>query len=151
MTRRTTAAFGWIERRSPDGRLYLVQWNRKWEAFNLVGGHQEPGETARECVVREIAEELGLVDGRDVSVGEKPLAHIEFTAWSRPLGEWTAYDMTAFAAAIRHPAAFERIEENHDNRWISAEEMRRGETADSRVVSEVATRFAAPLVSADRA
>lgn len=143
--RRTSAAFAWIDHLSTSGMLYLCQWNRKWQAFNLIGGHQEPGETARQCVVREIAEELGLADSEDIAVAGEPLARIEFTAWSVPLGEWTAYDMTAFAATIASPAALARVGENAENRWLSAAELTTGRTDDDRAVSEVATRFAAAI------
>lgn len=143
--RTVQAAFAWIEQVSPGGALYLCQWNRKWQAFNLIGGHQEPGESAWQCVVREIAEELGLAAGDDIAVAGEPLARIEFTAWSVPLGEWTAYDMTAFAATIASPAALARVGESAENRWLSAAELTAGRTADGRAVSEVATRFAAVI------
>lgn len=145
MPRYATAAFVWIEQVSPGGAFYLCQWNRKWHTFNLIGGHQEPGETARECVVREIAEELGLAAGDDIAVAGEPLARIEFTAWSVPLAEWTAYDMTAFAATVASPAALAHVGENAENRWLSAAELIAGRTADDRTVSEVATRFAAAI------
>lgn len=145
MPRYTAAAFAWIKRPLPGGLLYLCQWNRKWQAFNLIGGHQEPSESARQCVVREIAEELGLAAGEDIAVAAEPLARIEFTAWSVPLGEWTAYDMTAFAATIANPAALARVGENAENRWLSAAELTAGRTDDDRAVSEVATRLAAAI------
>ena len=68
-------------RREQDGRTFwLARWNRNWRAYHLVGGHRRPGESFRDCLVREIAEELHLREGtdygeREFSLQEK-VAHV---------------------------------------------------------------------------
>ena len=48
-----------------DGQnLWLAQWNPKWRQFHFVSAHRRPDETFRECLVREIAEELELGEER---------------------------------------------------------------------------------------
>jgi 8-oxo-dGTP diphosphatase len=42
------------------GNDYLLGWNKWRNRFEIFGGCVELGETARECIVRECKEELGL-------------------------------------------------------------------------------------------
>ncbi|MBC7926762.1 MAG: NUDIX domain-containing protein [Bryobacteraceae bacterium] len=49
-----------------DGRILLCRKNRDTALFITPGGRLEPGETEDECIVREVAEELGP----DVAVSE---------------------------------------------------------------------------------
>jgi 8-oxo-dGTP pyrophosphatase MutT (NUDIX family) len=142
--RQTAAAFAWIERETPQGPRVLSQWNRKWLAFNLIGGHREPHESIRACVVREITEELGLTKPQ-FDVSAEPFAVIEFSAHSVPADELTTYTMTLFRATIVEATAFQRIEQNHDNRWLSPMELASGVTADGHRISEVAARFYANM------
>jgi 8-oxo-dGTP pyrophosphatase MutT (NUDIX family) len=146
--RKSSAAFAWIERQTHDGPRFLTQWNRKWQAFNLVGGHVEPGESFRECVVREMIEELGIA-AAEFDVSDEPLARIEFTTWSVPAQETTEYEMAAFRAALRTEAAASRIEANADNRWLSREELARGTTDAGQHVSEVSVRFFVAIVDGE--
>src|SRR6185312_5302105 len=43
-----------------EGRLLLVSKRAAPEVFYLPGGKPEPGESAEECVRREVREELGV-------------------------------------------------------------------------------------------
>lgn len=45
-----------------DGKVLLVKRNKKagYGMWSLPGGHVEPGEKARDAVVRELAEETGI-------------------------------------------------------------------------------------------
>jgi 8-oxo-dGTP pyrophosphatase MutT (NUDIX family) len=142
--RQTSAAFAWIEYDTPHGRRVLTQWNRKWQAFNVIGGHREPAESFRECVVREITEELGLTEAQ-FTVSAAPIAEIEFSAHSIPADEMTTYTMQLFRAAIVDEDAHRRIEGNAENRWHSPIEIEAGRTADGRRISEVAMRFVAKV------
>lgn len=45
-----------------DGKIALIErWNKGRHYFVLPGGHLEKGESARDCVIREIREELNIV------------------------------------------------------------------------------------------
>ena len=61
--RQSIAAFAVIRRDERGQTLWLAQWNPKWGAYHFVGGHKRPEETFRECLVREIGEELHLCEG----------------------------------------------------------------------------------------
>lgn len=142
--RHVSAAFAWIERETPAGPQWLAQWNRKWQAFNLIGGHVEPGETFRECLVREMIEELGIA-ANQFSVAPDRLARIEFEAFSMPAQEVTAYQMVVFRATILSEVAYQRIVGHPDNRWLSRDELTAARTNDGREISEVALRFSAAI------
>ncbi len=42
------------------GDDYLLGWNKWRNRYEIFGGCKEKGETARECIIRECNEELGL-------------------------------------------------------------------------------------------
>lgn len=126
-----------IRRAGRSGRPeWLAQWNEKWAAFFLIGGHREAGESFRECVTREVAEELEL-DPAAYTVGD-PLARLQYLAPSRSAGELTEYDQHLYPVALSE-AARKLIDDGEKRlglRWLSAAEVRRHEAEDGRPVSE---------------
>ncbi len=42
------------------GDNYLLGWNKRRNRYEIFGGCIEKGETARDCIIRECHEELGL-------------------------------------------------------------------------------------------
>ena len=59
--RQSLAALAIVEQPGDPPR-WLVQWNERWQAYSLVGGHKRDDESFRDCLRREVAEELGLQD-----------------------------------------------------------------------------------------
>ncbi|MFR5875082.1 MAG: NUDIX domain-containing protein [Eubacterium sp.] len=51
------------------GNDYLLGWNKWRNRYEIFGGCIEHGETARECIVRECREELGIQDADLVYLG----------------------------------------------------------------------------------
>jgi len=132
--RRSIAALALIRREEHGRPRWLLQWNPSWNAFSFVGGHKRPEESFRECMVREIGEELGLEDGTDFVMGGAPAAHLEYNAWSHGAREETAYTMELFDVQLE-PSARVAIEANPANRWLSEDEIRTGRCTDGRPVS----------------
>lgn len=58
--RLSEAAVALIRREHDGPTLWLAQWNQNWRTYTFVGGHRWPEETFRECLVRELGEELGV-------------------------------------------------------------------------------------------
>jgi ADP-ribose pyrophosphatase YjhB (NUDIX family) len=118
---------------------WLAQWNEGWGAFFLIGGHREEGESFRDCLAREVREELdvkpGEADGFEVGAESPPL---DFVAWSRRAGEYTEYAMRAFVVtlAAERLAAVNAAEKSLHLHWLRPEEVREHETTDGRRVSE---------------
>lgn len=58
------AAFAFIAIGTGEDRRYLLQWNAKWDMFNLIGGKLENGkgddDSFARAIRRELEEEMGL-------------------------------------------------------------------------------------------
>lgn len=133
--RTSRGAFAYIVRQvPPEEREYLVQWNPNWKAFNFIGGGVEPGESFRECCVREIAEELAIEEHIGYHVADQPLAHLEYQAFSESAGQETAYVFELFETQLR-PEALSQVTEDPQNQWVNANEILAGFTRDGRKIS----------------
>src|SRR5437899_12918791 len=85
--RTSLAAFALFRCAAPGGRVeYLAQWNDAWNAFHFVGGHKEDDESFRACCVREVIEELGIVEGRDFRVAGERRNHLRYVHFSASAG-----------------------------------------------------------------
>lgn len=134
--RRSIAALALIRREDREGRtLWLVQWNRKWNAYAFIGGHKRLEETFRECVIREMTEELHLIPDEHFTVNSKPLTHLEYAAWSRSAREETQYTIELFEVELTD-CARRKVDAEPINRWLSEAEVREKRCSDGRPVSE---------------
>jgi 8-oxo-dGTP pyrophosphatase MutT (NUDIX family) len=138
--RRSEAAVALI-RRAQDGQtLWLAQWNDKWQAYHFVSGHKRPDESFRECLVREIAEELQLGLGTDYRISAASPIHLEFTDFSESTQTETRYIMELFNVELgsgAHPG----VEADPANRWLTDAEIHAGQTSDGRPVSATMKRL----------
>jgi hypothetical protein len=100
-----------------------------------VGGHKRSDESFRECVVREVQEELELQEGVDFRVATDPVSHLEYEAYSRGFGEQTQYTMELFEVMLNGHEAHRKIASNTNNRWLSASHIRDETAVDERPVS----------------
>lgn len=111
-------------RKEHEGRTcWLTQWNEGWSAFTFIGGHREGEESFRECVIREVAEELELEPGKSFTVAEEPTAHLEYQAYSHSAQAATAYTMVLYDVKVNDDV-WEQILANPVNRWVSTDEIR---------------------------
>ena len=134
--RESIAALAVIRRLVNGQSQWLAQWNPAWQRYSFVGGHKLPDESFRECVVREIGEELGLNEPADVRVADHSLAWCRFESWSESAGAITQYEITLFEAEPAGDAAWRTISANAANRWLTAAEIRALRTTDDLPVSE---------------
>lgn len=124
-----------------DETEYLTQWNEKWQAYSLIGGHREEGESFRECCIREIEEELELKRDVNFGVPETPVAPtVEFMMYSKTAGEETRYRMQLFRVEIGSARDRELIDANPVNRWLSESEIGNRLSSEGRPVSEQVVR-----------
>jgi 8-oxo-dGTP pyrophosphatase MutT (NUDIX family) len=139
--RTSVAAFALFRRAAPAGRVeYLAQWNEGWHAFHFVGGHKRDNESFRDCCVREVSEELGLVEGRDVRVAPERRCHLRYVHWSERAQADTAYTVELFDAELLSPAAAS-VECDANNRWLTESDVRAGRCRDGRTVSATILRI----------
>ena len=131
--RRSEGGIALIQRTFGGKREWLAQWNDNWKAFFFIGGHREDNENFRECVIREIEEELGLTPA-ECPVEATSACHLEYRAISRNAGELTEYVMELFFAHPT-PTGVHNIAENPKNKWLDEDEIRGMEAHDARPVS----------------
>jgi len=134
--RESTAAVAIIRREHEGRTLWLAQWNRNWQRYHFVGGHKHADETFRQCVIREIGEELEIAEDQDFLVADQPLAHLDYTAWSEGARQETHYVLELFEVQLLGDSTRQRIEANSRNRWLTEEEIREERCHDGSPVSE---------------
>jgi 8-oxo-dGTP pyrophosphatase MutT (NUDIX family) len=133
--RQSIASVALIRRQQDGQTLWLAQWNPRWQKYHFVSGHKQPDETFRQCMVRELGEELGLKEGIDFQLPVEPLAHLEYTAWSESAGAETAYTMELFDVELIGPAARQKVDADPQNGWLSDEEIHSERCEDGKPVS----------------
>ncbi len=104
-----------------DGRLLVIRRGRPPGAgmWSLPGGRVEPGESDEAAVVRELAEETGLVVVPGRLVG----------AVDRPGLNGATYDIRDYAAVVTG-GTLRAGDDAAEARWVDAAELRRLPTTD---------------------
>ncbi len=137
--RESLAGLAWIERRVGDESQWLVLWNERWQQYALVGGHLEADESLRECVLREVEEELRLTRGQDFQVSEQALVQLDYEAFSESVQEQTRYRHVVFSLTLTTDAQ-DRIESQPGVRWVTDGEIERRATTDGLPIAEQVER-----------
>ena len=132
--RRSLAGLALIRREASGHTGYLVQWNANWQRFSLVGGNKHDDESFRECLIRELFEELGLHVESDLQVSDQPIARAEYTCWSESAKQHTRYELELFDITVFTPVAMQQINDNRLNRWVSIEEIGHSRCDDGRPI-----------------
>jgi 8-oxo-dGTP pyrophosphatase MutT (NUDIX family) len=145
--RTSHGSFALITRRNGSGTELLTQWNERWKAFSFVGGHKGDAETFRDCLSREVSEELTLIDGKDFRVGEGPVLHTEYTAWSHGAKAETVYKHEIYLVELVAAKAEGVVTSSHQNRWLTEDEIIAGMTHDGRAVSSTVRRILSQISS----
>jgi 8-oxo-dGTP pyrophosphatase MutT (NUDIX family) len=133
--RTSVAALALITRSRSEQTEWLAQWNERWGCYSFVGGHKRDHESFRECVVREIAEELHLEHGIDFGVSPEATFHFEYEAYSRGFGQQTQYTVELFSVELKNAAAHGKVDADPHNRWLSPANIRDEAAEDERPVS----------------
>lgn len=139
--RTSVAALALIRRETGESPSWLTQWNDNWRQYSFVGGHKHPAESFRECILREIAEELGLLEVREFVVANESLTHLEYRAWSERAQTETAYTMELFDVRLVSDAARCKVDADPRNRWLGEDEIQTRCCRDGKPVSETVKRL----------
>lgn len=139
--RKSVASIALICRKWNGSFRWLARWNRNWGCYNFVGGHKHEDETFRECVIREIGEEIGLDEDRDFRVDAEPVSHLNFVAWSENARSETFYSIDLFAVELFGEKARKTLASSANLRWLNREEIVAQECADGKPVSPTMTRL----------
>lgn len=123
-----------------DGRpQWLAQWNARSGRFHFLGGHKRADESFRDCLRRELSEELGLTDA-DYTLGDAPRQSLDYVAWSESAQQPTQYRMAVFDVRLNEQTR-RRIDADPQNVWLSDDEIRSGQTRTGQPVSESMSRI----------
>lgn len=133
--RQSVGAIALIRREADRRTLWLARWNRAWNAFSLVGGHKRSEESFRECIIREVGEELGLVEERDFVVAQQPLSRLQYAAWSERAKEETEYTLELFDVKLDN-VALRKLDDCQGVRWLTREEIESKRCTDQTAISE---------------
>lgn len=133
--RRSEASVALICRPERARPRWLARWNRNWQCFYFVGGHKHDDETFRECLEREMREELALASGTHYAVSEGPVARVAYAAESRSAGVETQYVLRVFDVHFVDDAIDDQIVSSQDVRWVTGDEIRACRCADGRPIS----------------
>ena len=138
LMRTSEAALALITRVDSTGQTeYLTQWNDAWQAYSLIGGHVEDGETFRQCCIREIEEELELQQKTEFCVSDDPIGPMyEYVAISKAAGVETQYRIELYSTEILTLAAKAKVDRNPDNCWLSETEITNKTTSAGRAIAD---------------
>lgn len=139
--RQSIASLALIRRGRGLETRWLAQWNAKWRCFHFVGGHKHDDESFRQCVIRELTEELQIAEASGFAVAQQPLARLDYTAWSDSAGQQTHYVMELFDVELIGEVARRQVDADPRNRWLTEAEIRSGRCADGQPVSETMGRI----------
>lgn len=105
-----------------DLRQYLLQWNKKWGVFNLIGGKIDNARGDDNSFVqtlhRELAEEMGLTHPQDYVV-EKELKHIYLSQYSQQYQVFKNYHFCVFVIDIFPNLLIDKEQRHCYARWLS--------------------------------
>jgi 8-oxo-dGTP pyrophosphatase MutT (NUDIX family) len=138
--RTSRASLAYICRRWNNQTQVLTQWSQSWRAFSLIGGHKLPRESYRDCLVREIAEELGLDAQRDYYAAARHVACLEFIAWSQSARLMTAYKLVIYSIGLLRSNVYTHVANDPNNRWLFRDEILEGATKDGCQISPTVNR-----------
>lgn len=134
--RRSAAGLALISSERAGVRRWLARWNVAWNRFSLVGGHKRAPESFRECVSREVQEELGLKAESDFVLASNPMCRLEFNDWSERAQERTSYIWQVFAVKLVTAAAQRAVDSQPKTAWLTEQEIRDHKTRHGKHISE---------------
>lgn len=119
-------SFALITLGNEDSRRYLLQWNRKWGVFNLIGGKLDNTRGDDDSFVhalrRELEEEMGLNYPKDFVI-KRELKHIYLSQYSQQYHIFKDYHFCLFAVEIFPDLRINRKKEYCYARWLSTGEQ----------------------------
>lgn len=125
---------------------YLTQWNDAWNAYSLIGGHVEDGETFRQACTREIEEELELQRETEFCVSDDPIGpRYEYVAISKAAGVETQYRIELYSTELLTPLAIAKVDRNPNNCWLSKSEITNKTTFAGRAIADQVGRVVSHL------
>lgn len=145
--RTSAGALALITRVNSFGQTeFLTQWNEKWQAYSLIGGHVEDGETFHQACVREITEELNCT-AHEITAAPYPYATLRFHEFSRSARQVTDYHWQVFVVRLQAGVLQEPLQ--NDCAWVAADRIRARFTTDGKSIAEQVYRVLQAVENAE--
>jgi 8-oxo-dGTP pyrophosphatase MutT (NUDIX family) len=119
---------------------WLARWNDRWQAYHFVAGHRRSDETFRQCLIRELGEELRLAETTDYQAPRQPITTVEFVGFSERAQVETRYKMLPFHVELTETAR-SVVGNQSEVRWLSLSEIIKGQSNDGQRVSPTMRRL----------
>ncbi|MFN2238942.1 MAG: NUDIX hydrolase [Thermoanaerobaculia bacterium] len=125
----------------PASRRLLLHHHRRLGRWLQMGGHFEPGESARETALRESIEESGLTDLAFLMPGIFDLDIHAIPAGKEPAH--LHHDIRYLVETSAPDSIVRQVEESHDLAWFDLESAERilNEEGSHRVIAKIAGRL----------
>jgi 8-oxo-dGTP pyrophosphatase MutT (NUDIX family) len=125
----------------PASKRLLLHHHRRLGRWLQMGGHFEPGESARETALRECIEESGLTDLAFLVPGIFDLDIHAIPAGKEPAH--LHHDIRYLVATRAPDSIVRQIEESHDLGWFDLQSAERmlNEEGSPRVIAKIASRL----------
>lgn len=133
--RNSVAAIALIGREVEGKTVWLARWNRNSNAYSFVGGHKQPEESFRDCLIRHVCDVLGLEADADYLLAEKPHSHLEYVGWSEGPRAETAYTMELYELTLTGDFSLDKVDGDGKNRWLDPAEIQAASTKDGKPIS----------------
>ncbi|MEX0701969.1 MAG: hypothetical protein WD069_07725 [Planctomycetales bacterium] len=130
---KTVRSIALVRHPDADPPRWLVRRDAESGALGLLVSDRLEGDSYRECLVREVAWTLGLARDRDFIVSSVPRVHLELRKAEQPELEEDWLFAEFFAVELFGGRALEVVDADPANVWLTAEELRAGETASARL------------------
>ena len=138
MTRQSRSSLAIVYREAPstaEGR-WLLRFNSRWNAFSLIGGHEDPADAgdAWNCLRRELREELEPTTAGKAEL-ETQKRVVRYEGFSQAAGEWSSYETTLIK--VNFPEGLEPASSNPERPvvWASRAEIEAGRTTNAKPIS----------------
>jgi hypothetical protein len=132
-------SIGLIPKFVDDSTLWLARWRDRHSVFECGRGNRLGKESFRECIDREVGWALGLNRERDFLVANMAQLNLEFPAVLPGDSELSHVAVAFYVVNLYGKAAWQQVESDPENQWLTGRELHRGRTRLGRPISQLLT------------
>jgi hypothetical protein len=128
-------AIALIRKPADHGTVWLARWNPRAEHYDFIMAEPLEHESFRECIDREVGWVLGLDRQRDYLVANMARLNLEFDARLPGHPVETCVNVAFYVVDLYRQPAWQRVDADRQNCWLSAKEICSGRTERGQLVN----------------